>query len=108
MKKRIMLGLAAVMFALMLAGPTKANAEVRIGIAVGPVYSAPVYPAYGYVVVHPRPEPYCYRPYSYGYEPSYYAPSYRYYRPYDRDWRRDRREHEWRERERHEYRGYRR
>jgi len=92
-----MLGLAAVMFALMLAAPSQAHAGVRIGIAVGPVYPAPVYPAYGYVVVHPRPDPYCYRPYSYGYQESYYAPSYRYYGY--RDGRREHREHEWREHE---------
>ena len=108
MTKRIMLALAAVMFALMLAAPSQAHAGVRIGIAVGPVYPTPVYPAYGYVVVHPRPEPYYYRPYSY-YAPSYYAPSYRDHRPYVyRDWRGDRREREWREHRGYDRRGYRR
>jgi hypothetical protein len=105
MRNRIMLSLAALMFALVLASPTKAHAGVRIGIAVGPVYPAPVYapPAYGYVVVNPHP--YYYQPYAYGYEPSYYYRSYRPYRPYVRDWHRER---EWREHYRYDRRGYRR
>jgi hypothetical protein len=111
MKKGIMLSLAAVMFALVLAAPTKAHAGVRIGIAVGPVYPAPVYasPAYGYVVVNPRPEPYYYSPYAYGYSPNYHYPSYRSYGRYPvRDWRREHREHEWREHHEYDRRGYRR
>ena len=109
MRNRILLSLAAVMFALVLASPTKAHAGVRIGIAVGPVYPAPVYaapvyaaPAYGYVDVAPRP--YCYRPYTYA--PSYYYPSYRPYRGYAvRDWHRER---EWREHRGYDRWGYRR
>ncbi|HEY1263040.1 MAG TPA: hypothetical protein VGF06_05915 [Terriglobales bacterium] len=45
----LMLGLGA---ALLLAAPSKANAQVFIGVHIGPVAPRPAY-----VVVHPRPYP---------------------------------------------------
>jgi hypothetical protein len=56
-----LLGLAA---AMIFAAPQKANAEVFVGINIGPVVPRP-----GYVVVAPRPYGYRYYP-----RPVYFAP----------------------------------
>ena len=63
MKKKMLLALFGLAAALTFASPTKATAGVFVGVGVGPVYARP---AYGYVVVHPRP--YVYAPvYARGY-----------------------------------------
>jgi hypothetical protein len=66
-----LLGLAA---ALTLASPAKANAGVVIGVGVAPACRRP---AFGYVVVHPRP--YAYGPHPYAYPPAYVYPAWGYY-----------------------------
>lgn len=66
MRKKMLLALFGLAAALALASPSKANAGVFVGVGVGPVYPGP---AYGYVVVHPRP--YFYPP---GYAPGYAYP----------------------------------
>jgi hypothetical protein len=93
-----LLGLAAV---LTLASPPKANAAVVIGVGVGPVYHRP---AYGYVVVPPRP--YFYHAHPYAYAPAY-VPRVDFYAGHsygDRHWANG----GWDYRTRRDYRGWRR
>lgn len=83
MYKKIMLTVMGLIFAVALASPAKANAQVAIGVRVGPpvvrpyVYVGPPY-VYGRVYVGPR----YYGPYYYGprYYPRYYGHPYGYYR----------------------------
>jgi len=74
------IGGAALAAAMLFAAPSKANAQVRFGVAIGgPVYrpiARPIYVAPRPVYVAPPP-PVEYRPYGY-YRP-YYRPYY--YRP---------------------------
>lgn len=51
MWKKTMIALAALVFAVMLVAPAKANARVVVGVGVGPVVANP----YGYVVGRPGP-----------------------------------------------------
>ena len=66
MTKRSVLAILGLAIALTLVTPSKASAGVVIGVRVGPVVARP---AYGYVVVHPRP---------YYARPHFYAPAYVY------------------------------
>jgi hypothetical protein len=91
-----LLGLAVM---LALASPPRANAGVVIGIGVGPVYPRP---AYGYVIVHPRP--YVYYAPGYVYAPRYVHPPYNYYRFHGRVYPDRRQNHRDGDR-RHDYRG---
>ena len=87
-------GLAA---ALIFSAPQKANAGVFIGIGVAPR------PAYGYVVVHPRPYGYYAPPYAYA--PGYARPAFGFYGRFgpDRRWV----GREWVRHDRDDYRGWR-
>jgi hypothetical protein len=51
MLKMTMFGLLALLFAVLLVAPTTANAQVVVGVGVGPVIPRP----YGYVAVRPGP-----------------------------------------------------
>lgn len=87
MFKKTVLALFALLFAMALITPPKANAEVVIGVGVG------ARPGYGYVAVRPRPYVYAapapYMAYAPGYvHPPYFYPGRafvggpRYARPY--------------------------
>ena len=117
MVKKFGLAVALLVGMFVLISPPQAEAAVRFGISVGPVYS---YPAYPYVV-NPYPYPYSY-PYAYQYSPyaysyGYPAPVYvypghghrhyrdRYYRDYrGRDHDRDRHGNSFRGHDRHDRR----
>jgi hypothetical protein len=49
--------------AMIVAAPTKADAQVVVAVRIGPVVPRPAY-----VVVHPRPYPYAYYPHPYAYD----------------------------------------
>ena len=107
MTKKMVLAMFGLAIALAVASPVKANAEVAIGVNIGPVFARP---AYGYVYVHPRPYVYAR---SYGYAPVYVYPGYsaRYYGRFDRDYRERNYRNDWNrrdfaDRERFEHRGY--
>lgn len=102
MMKRTIFATLGLAIALSLASVPQAHAGVVVGVGIGPVYAGP---AYGYVVVHPRPyyQPY-YQPYAYA--PGYVYPSYGYGR-FDRDRRWDRRDWDRRDWDRGDH-GYRR
>jgi hypothetical protein len=71
MVKKFGLAVALLVVMLVLISPPRAEAAVRFGISVGPVYS---YPAYPYVV---SPYPYAYSyPYAYQYSPYAYPYGY--------------------------------
>jgi hypothetical protein len=88
MTKPTVFALLGLALAITLASPSRASAGVVIGVGIGPVYAPP---AYGYVVVHPRPYFY---PRPYVYTPGYVYPAYGYY-SHDRDWRWQHRERDW-------------
>ena len=75
MKKLTILATLSLAAAMVFAAPSKANAEVFVGVRVGRVVPRPAY-----VVVAPRPYyPYAYRPRPVVFTPAYVAPGY-YYR----------------------------
>lgn len=55
MTKRTIFWVLGLAIAMMVATPSKANAQVFVAVHVGPVVPRPAY-----VVVHPRPYPYAY------------------------------------------------
>jgi hypothetical protein len=55
MTRKAILPLLGLAVAMIFASPTKAGAEVYVGVNIGPVVPRP-----GYVVVAPRPYPYSY------------------------------------------------
>ena len=72
MIRKAILPLLGLALAMVLASPTKAGAEVYVGVNIGPVVRRP-----GYVVLAPRP---CYvvlapRPYAYRYYGPRFAPA---------------------------------
>ena len=74
MLKKTVIALMALVFAVALVAPAKANAQVSIGVQVGPVVAPP---PYGYVVVRPSPyvvapAPYVVAPPRYVYPPYVY------------------------------------
>jgi len=68
MLKKTVLAMFALVFVLALAAPPKASAQVTVGFGAGPR------PAYGYVVVHPRPRYYAPPPYWVSGPPLEYPP----------------------------------
>jgi len=71
MLKKLGLPMIALAGLLTFAAPQKADAKIHFGIGIGgPVYTAPVPPAYPYN--------YNYYPYDYGYAYPYVAPAYPY------------------------------
>jgi hypothetical protein len=84
MKKHMVLAMLGVAIALAVAAPSKANAQVVIGVRIGaPVVARPVY-----VVTRPRPYSYAYYPRPYAvapvvapvFAPVYVRPAGYYYR----------------------------
>ncbi|HXZ80528.1 MAG TPA: hypothetical protein VEG30_11400 [Terriglobales bacterium] len=83
MAKRAILAMLGLMAVMALAAPSKARAQVFVGVHVGPVVPRPGYvvvpPRPAYVVVSPRPYPIVSYPRPYGFVPAYVGPVPGYY-----------------------------